>query len=124
VQFSKKGAGECETEFTMNAKNKPFSALDLEDNYQYGINVCDVCSKNCRLRFLFNSNFTASNKIADLNFWIFFWRASVCWPLLRLGRPFCIFRDVWIRIQRAAVASRRATNLATHLPNLATQLPN
>ncbi len=29
--------------------------------------------------------------------------------------PFCILRDVWIRTQRAAVASRRATNLSTHL---------
>ncbi len=42
----------------------------------------------------------------------------MCWP------PFvfvalCIFlRDVWIRTQKAAVASRRATNLATHLPRL------
>jgi hypothetical protein len=30
---------------------------------------------------------------------------------------FVFLRDVWIRDQRAAVASRRATNLATHLPN-------
>jgi hypothetical protein len=29
---------------------------------------------------------------------------------------FVFLRDVWIRTQRAAVASRRATNLATHLP--------
>ncbi len=29
---------------------------------------------------------------------------------------FVFFRDVWIRTQKAAVASRRATNLATHLP--------
>ncbi len=28
---------------------------------------------------------------------------------------FVFWRDVWIRTQRAAVASRRATNLATHL---------
>jgi hypothetical protein len=28
---------------------------------------------------------------------------------------FVFLRDVWIRTQRAAVASRRATNLATHL---------
>ncbi len=27
-------------------------------------------------------------------------------------------KDVWIRTQRAAVASRRATNLATHLSNV------
>jgi hypothetical protein len=27
---------------------------------------------------------------------------------------FVFLRDVWIRTQRAAVASRRATNLATH----------
>jgi hypothetical protein len=33
------------------------------------------------------------------------------------------FRDVCIRTQRAAEASRRATKLATHLPNLATHLP-
>ncbi len=31
--------------------------------------------------------------------------------------PYFLFlRDVWIRTQRAAVASRRATNLATHIP--------
>jgi hypothetical protein len=29
---------------------------------------------------------------------------------------FVILRDVWIRTQRPAVASMRATNLATHLP--------
>ncbi len=29
---------------------------------------------------------------------------------------FVFLRDVWIRTQRAAVASRRATNLATYLP--------
>ncbi len=28
---------------------------------------------------------------------------------------FVFLRDVWMRTQRAAVASRRATNLATHL---------
>jgi hypothetical protein len=28
---------------------------------------------------------------------------------------FVFLRDVWIRTQRAAIASRRATNLATHL---------
>jgi hypothetical protein len=32
-------------------------------------------------------------------------------------------RDVLTRTHRAAVASRRATNLAAHLPNLATRLP-
>jgi hypothetical protein len=40
----------------------------------------------------------------------------VCWPLLCLCRPFCILRYVWILTERAAVASRRSTNLATHLP--------
>jgi hypothetical protein len=37
---------------------------------------------------------------------------------------FVFLGDVWIRTQRAAVASRCATNLATHLPNLATLLPD
>jgi len=37
---------------------------------------------------------------------------------------FEFLKNVWFRIKRAAVASRRATNLATHLPlNLATHLP-
>jgi hypothetical protein len=30
---------------------------------------------------------------------------------------FIFLRDVWIRTQRVAVASRRATNLATHFPS-------
>jgi hypothetical protein len=48
-----------------------------------------------------------------------------------VGHSFAYFanvvflEDVWIRTQRAAVGSRRGTNLATHLPtNLATHLPN
>jgi hypothetical protein len=36
---------------------------------------------------------------------------------------FVFLRDVWIRSQTAAVARRRATNLATHLPELATHFP-
>ncbi len=37
---------------------------------------------------------------------------------------FVFLRDVWIRTQKAAVASRRANNLATHLAKLATHLPD
>ncbi len=45
-----------------------------------------------------------------------FWRAWVCWPLFCFCRPFRIFeRCLRIRAQIAAVESRRATNLATHL---------
>ncbi len=29
---------------------------------------------------------------------------------------FVLLRDIWIWTQRAALASKRATNLATHLP--------
>ncbi len=52
-------------------------------------------------------------------FFFLFWRAIVFWPLLCLCRPFCIFERCldWIRTQRAAVASRRATDLGTHLLN-------
>jgi hypothetical protein len=46
----------------------------------------------------------------------------VGWPLLCLCRPFCIFERYLHRTQRAAVANRRAINLATHLPYLATHL--
>jgi hypothetical protein len=31
---------------------------------------------------------------------------------------FVFLRDVWLRTQRAAVASRHAPNLATHIPEL------
>jgi hypothetical protein len=36
---------------------------------------------------------------------------------------FVFLGDVWTCTQRAAVASRCTTNLATHLPNLATHIP-
>jgi hypothetical protein len=38
----------------------------------------------------------------------FFWLARMCWPLLCLCRPFCIFLNVWIR-------TLRSTNVAVHL---------
>jgi hypothetical protein len=51
-----------------------------------------------------------TSKIAFCFFFTFFWRAKMCWPLLCLCRPFCIFRDVWIRTQRATVASSNNAN--------------
>ncbi len=36
---------------------------------------------------------------------------------------FVFLRDVWVKTQRAAMASMRTTHLATQLPNLATHLP-
>ncbi len=71
----------------------------LEDIYPTG--VWPFCKLNC-LR---------------LKFFLIIRRARVCLPLLCLWRRFSILRDVWIWTQRAAVASRRATNLTTHLPN-------
>jgi hypothetical protein len=51
----------------------------------------------------------------DGNFFcIFFWRTRVCRPLLRLCRPFMIFEGCLDSNQSAAVASWRATDLATH----------
>jgi hypothetical protein len=69
---------------------------------------------------------------SSLLFLYIFWRARVCWPLLCLCGQFCIFkRCLDFNPWRAAVASRRSTNLithfrnsATHLPDLATNLPN
>ncbi len=53
-------------------------------------------------------------------FCIYFWRARICWPLLCLCRPFCVFERCLdsnpTSCRLAAVASRRATNLATQLP--------
>ena len=41
---------------------------------------------------------------------------------LHYAADFVFLRAVWLRTQRAAVPSRRATTLATHVPILATQL--
>jgi hypothetical protein len=46
----------------------------------------------------------------------------MCWPSACVAH-FVFLRDVWIRTQRVAAASRRAANLATNLPYLATHLP-
>ncbi len=55
---------------------------------------------------------------------IFLYICLVGYSEFCVGHPFAyvthfvFFRVVWIRTQRAAVASRRATNLATHLPEM------
>jgi hypothetical protein len=64
-----------------------------------------------------------SKGIRDLSYTVFcisniFFGGLEC-PLL-MSPLFLFLRDVWIRTQRAAVASRRATNLATHFPSLLT----
>ncbi len=52
-------------------------------------------------------------------FCILFCRARVCrGHSFVYVAHFVFLRDVWIRTQRAAAASRRATNLATHLPKI------
>ncbi len=52
-------------------------------------------------------------------FCIFFWRARMCLPLLCLRRHFVFLRDVWIRTQKAAFASRRSYQLSHPSPSLA-----
>ncbi len=52
------------------------------------------------------------------HFFVFFWRLECVGHSFADVTHFVFLRDVWTRTQRAAVASRRATNLATHLPNL------
>ncbi len=58
-------------------------------------------------------------------FCILFWRSTVCWPLFCcLCRPFCIFeRCLDSNPESCRMASRRATNLATHLPKGSTHNP-
>jgi hypothetical protein len=46
---------------------------------------------------------------------IFFGRLECVGHSFSYVAHFVFLRDVWIRAQKAAVASRRATNLATHL---------
>jgi hypothetical protein len=53
-----------------------------------------------------------------------FWRARVFGHSFAYVAHFVFLRDVWIRTHRAVVASRRPTNLDTHLPCLAIHLPD
>ncbi len=59
-------------------------------------------------------------------FYIFFWRARVCWPLLCLCRPFIIFEgylnsnlESWRRKQRPSNLATHPSYFATHPSNLA-----
>ncbi len=69
--------------------------------------------------------------VSDRELFFVYFISGLEWPFLCLCRTFFIFERCLIRTQRAAVASRRATNLATHLPDqcshpslyLATHLP-
>jgi hypothetical protein len=63
---------------------------------------------------------------------VYFLRASVCWPLLCLCRPFCIF-ERWLNSNPESSRNKQALRyqlshpsfyLATYLSNLATQLPH
>jgi hypothetical protein len=60
----------------------------------------------------------------DYSFFIFVWQAieCVCHSFANVAH-FVSSRDDWIRTQRAAVASRCATNLATHLPGQLNHAP-
>jgi hypothetical protein len=54
----------------------------------------------------------------DDYFFVYFFGGLECvGPSFSYVAHFVFLRDVWIRTQRAALASRRATNLATHLSN-------
>jgi hypothetical protein len=53
-------------------------------------------------------------------FYIFFVRPECVGHSFAYVAQFVFLRDVWTRTQRAAVASRSATNLATHLPSFET----
>ncbi len=51
------------------------------------------------------------------DFLYIFWRARCVGHSFAYVAHFVFLRDVWIRTQRAAIACRHVTNLATHPPN-------
>ncbi len=59
---------------------------------------------------------TSSLRCFPTEFFLYiFWRSSEGWPLLCLFRPFCIFqRCLNSNPESCRIASRRATNLASH----------
>jgi hypothetical protein len=61
---------------------------------------------------------TFYTKFATKYFFVYFFDGLECLgPSFAYVAHFVFLRDVWILTQRAAVASRRAANLATLLPN-------
>ncbi len=53
---------------------------------------------------------------------VYFWRARACHSFPSVAH-FVYLGNVWIRTQRAALASRCSTNVATHLPNFWNSIP-
>jgi hypothetical protein len=104
----------------MSTKNEYISYIRyLEYMSQYSGVVLSVNERN--LSISFNQY---SIKISSFVFFVnFCWRDRVCDHSFAIVANFVFLRDVWIRTQRAAVASGSASNLATHLPYLATHLP-
>jgi hypothetical protein len=72
-----------------------------------------ICSAGCKENHYYLNTLFYTGGLG-IFFCIFFWRATVCRPHLCLCRPFMIFEGCLDRSQSAAVASWRATDLATH----------
>jgi hypothetical protein len=51
-------------------------------------------------------------------FFVYFWQATVFWPLFYLFHPFYIFGRCLDWNPESALARRRTNDLATHLPKL------
>jgi hypothetical protein len=77
----------------------------------------DSNPESCSSKHRHATNLVLNHPSPYFNFYFYFLWAGVCCPLHCLCSPFFVFlRDVWLRTQIAALASRQATNLATHLP--------
>ncbi len=72
---------------------------------------------------LFDSEWRYKSFYFILFFFFFFGGLECVGHFFAYVAHFVFLRDVWIQTQRAAVASRRATNLATHLPKLSHPTP-
>jgi hypothetical protein len=76
-----------------------------------------------REKYIKSQQLSIPNLLQNSFFCIFFGGLECLGPSFAYVAHFVFLRDVWILTQRAAVASRRATDLATPLPSLATHLP-
>jgi hypothetical protein len=76
---------------------------------------CNICPSPALRCTSVNVDKKVSIWNSRIQVWIYL-AVTLCWTLLCLCRPFCIFERCLDSIQRAAVACRRATNLASNLP--------
>ncbi len=81
------------------------------------LNSTDMCNVHCTMYMCMQCLHRVCEILTrNITSHIYQISSFLCWHYFAYVAPLVFLRDVWIRTQRAAIARRCATNLATHLP--------